>query len=62
MSVGSKFKQELSDFLKDESGTRPDTMSKIASYYWINSRKIQRHFKNNVSGFQQWNQKSHTED
>jgi transposase len=42
--------------------TRPDTMSNIASYYGINSRKLQRHYKNNVSGFHQWNQKSHAED
>jgi transposase len=37
-------------------------MSNIASYYGINSRKLQRHYKHNVSGFHQWDQKSHAED
>src|ERR1035437_1140267 len=42
--------------------TRPDTMSNIASYYQVNSKKLQRHYKHKVSGFKQWNQLSHAED
>lgn len=42
--------------------TRPDTMSNIASYYNIKSKKLQRHYKHLVSGFKQWDQLSHAED
>ena len=42
--------------------TRPDTMSNIASYYQVNSQKLQRHYKKKVSGFKDWNQLSHAQD
>jgi transposase len=42
--------------------TRPDTMSNIASYYGVNSKKLQRHYKHKVSGFKQWGQLSHAEE
>lgn len=42
--------------------TRPDTMSNIASYYGVNSKKLQRHYKHKVSGFKAWDQLSHAED
>lgn len=42
--------------------TRPDTMSNIASYYLVNSQKLQRHYKKKVSGFKDWKQLSHAED
>jgi transposase len=42
--------------------TRPDTISNIASYFGINSSKLQRHYKRHVSGFKQWDQFSHAED
>lgn len=41
---------------------RPDTMSNIASYYGVNSKKLQRHYKHKVSGFKEWNQLSHAQD
>ena len=42
--------------------TRPDTMSNIASYFGVNSQKLQRHYKHKVSGFKQWRQLSHAEE
>lgn len=42
--------------------TRPDTMSNIASYYLVNSQKLQRHYKHKVSGFKEWIQLPHAED
>ncbi len=42
--------------------TRPDTMSNVASYYGVNSKKLQRHYKHKVSGFKEWDQLSHAED
>lgn len=42
--------------------TRPDTITNIASYYLVNSQKLQRHYKKNVSGFKDWQQLSHAED
>ena len=45
-----------------EVHTRPDTMSNIASYYQVNSQKLQRHYKHQVSGFKQWNQWPHAEE
>jgi transposase len=39
--------------------TRTDTMSNIASYYGISPRKLQRHYKHQVSGFKEWNQIKH---
>ncbi len=36
--------------------TRPDTMSNIASYYGINAKTLQRHYKHAVSGFKEWEQ------
>lgn len=42
--------------------TREDTMTNIASYYNVDSRKLQRHYKHEVSGFKQWPQLSHAED
>jgi len=41
--------------------TRTDTMSNIASFYGINSKKLQRHYKKQVSGYNDWEQKSHAE-
>lgn len=37
-------------------------MSNIASYYGVNSKKLQRHYKHTISGFKQWDQLSHAED
>ena len=37
-------------------------MSNIASYYGVNSKKLQRHYKHEVSGFKQWDQLPHAED
>ena len=45
-----------------EVNTRADTMSNIGSYYGVDSRKLQRHYKHEVSGFKQWPQLSHAED
>lgn len=42
--------------------TRPDTMKNIASYYGINSQKLQRHYKHKVSGYKEWKQLSHAEN
>jgi len=42
--------------------TRPDTMSNIASYYLVNSQKLQRHYKKKVRGYKDWNQLSHADD
>jgi len=42
--------------------TRPDTMKNIASYYGINSQKLQRHYKHQVSGYKQWKQLPHAQD
>lgn len=42
--------------------TRPDTMKNIASYYNIDSQKLQRHYKHKVSGYKQWDQLTHAED
>ena len=42
--------------------TRPDTISNIASYYHVNSQKLQRHYKQNIGGFNQWEQLSHADD
>jgi transposase len=37
-------------------------MTNIASYYGINSQKLQRHYKHKVSGYKQWDQLLHAED
>lgn len=42
--------------------TRPDTIKNIASYYGINSQKLQRHYKHEISGYQQWDQFCHADD
>lgn len=42
--------------------TRADTMKNIASYFQVNSQKLQRHYKKKVSGFKQWDQLPHAED
>lgn len=42
--------------------TRLDTMSNIASYYLVNSQKLQRHYKKKVSGYKDWKQLPHAED
>ena len=42
--------------------TRADTISNIASYYQVNSQKLQRHYKHKVSGYKQWNQLPHAEE
>jgi len=42
--------------------TRTDTISNIASYYFVNSQKLQRHYKQIISGFKEWVQLSHAED
>src|SRR5680860_902236 len=49
-------------FSKVQVDTRPDTMSNIASYYGVNSQKLQRHYKHKISGFKDWQQLSHAED
>jgi transposase len=42
--------------------TRPDTMSNIASYFKVDSQKLQRHYKHQVSGYKAWNQLPHAEE
>ena len=42
--------------------TRPDTMSNIASYFGIDAKKLQRHYKYQVSGFKEWPQLPHAGD
>lgn len=37
-------------------------MKNIASYYGINSQKLQRHYKHKVSGYKQWDQLLHAQD
>ena len=37
-------------------------MSNIASFYGINPKKLQRHYKKQVSGFNEWDQKPHALD
>ena len=41
---------------------QPDTMSNIASYYLVNSQKLQRYYKKKVSGFKDWKQLPHADD
>jgi len=42
--------------------TRPDTMSNIASYFHVKSKTLQKHYKHQVSGYHEWEQKQHAED
>ncbi len=42
--------------------TRPDTMTNIASYFQVNSSKLQRHYKHEISGYKQWDQLYHADD
>lgn len=42
--------------------TRADTLKNIASYFGVNSQKLQRHYKHKVSGYKQWDQLSHAQD
>ena len=37
-------------------------MKNIASYYGINSQKLQRHYKHKISGYKEWEQLPHAED
>ncbi len=41
--------------------TRPDTMANIASYFSVDSQKLQRHYKHQVSGYLQWDQLHHAD-
>jgi transposase len=42
--------------------TRLDTIKNIASYYGIDGQKLQRHYKQDISGYKQWNQLAHADD
>lgn len=42
--------------------TRPDTISNIASYYFVKSKTLQKHYKHQISGYHEWEQKQHAED
>ena len=42
--------------------TRVDTIANIASFYHIKAEKLQRHYKKNTSGFEQWDQKETADD
>ncbi len=42
--------------------TRPDTMSNIASYFKVDSQRLQRHYKHQVSGYKTWEQLPHAEE
>ena len=42
--------------------TRADTMKNIASYYGIDSQKLQRHYKHQTSGYKQWDQLEHADE
>jgi transposase len=37
-------------------------MSNIASYFQVKSKTLQKHYKHQVSGYHQWEQKQHAED
>jgi transposase len=42
--------------------TRPDTISNIASYYFVKSKTLQKHYKHQISGYHEWEQKSHADE
>lgn len=42
--------------------TRLDTIANIASYFFVKSKTLQRHYKHLVSGFKNWNQLPHAEE
>lgn len=44
-----------------EINTREDTISNIASYYYVDAQKLRRHYKHEISGFKHWEQISHAE-
>ena len=50
ISKGAKLTQDLSDFLKGTE-IRVDTISNIASYYFVKAEKLQRLYKKYSSGF-----------
>ena len=37
-------------------------MKNIASYYGVNGKKLQRHYKHQVSGYKQWEQLIHAQE
>jgi transposase len=37
-------------------------MSNIASYYFVKSKTLQKHYKHQVSGYHEWEQKNHAQD
>lgn len=37
-------------------------MSNIASYFAVKSKTLQKHYKHQISGYHQWDQKNHAED
>ncbi len=37
-------------------------MTNIASYFLVNPKKLQRHYKHKISGFKEWSQLSHAEE
>jgi len=45
-----------------EVNTREDTISNIASFYGVDAQKLRRDYKNEVSGFKQWDKLSHAEE
>lgn len=51
----------MSDFLKGTE-IRVDTISNIASYYFVKAEKLQRLYKKYSSGFNEWDQKPHAEN
>jgi len=42
--------------------TREDTMSNIASYFGVEAQKLQKHYKNKVSGYKEWIQLPHADE
>ena len=45
-----------------EVNTREDTISNIASFYGVDAQKLRRHYKDEVSGFRQWDKSSHADE
>lgn len=42
--------------------TKEDTITNISTYYCVNNNTLNKHYKNKISGFTNWNQKKHAEE
>ena len=62
IAKGTRMTQDFAEFLKKSADTKALPLDTIGEMYGVSGKKFRRQYKNSLSDFKDWKQKSHAED